>query len=328
MARRGRPSAPTTIVEPASIFAVDALLEERITIRSLILQTSDELDAVKWLAVRGLLANSVNCEDCEVLCRFVNQEDAIDQVLWKCSACGKKKSVRHGSFFSRSKIRLSRLILLVFMWSREAPQCQVKEDCDIAEDHTVVDWFNFCRDICSLNLVHNLLKIGGLDPVTLEPKVVEIDESKFFHRKYHRGRYTEGQWVFGGVERGSNRCFMVPVEDRSAATLLPILQMFVEPGTRIVSDLWSSYGAIEQLPEGYGHWTVNHSENFVNPENAEAHTNTIEGAWSHVKRKFRVMLGSSRDLFDTHIEEFLWRRRHVKPHFPVFIAQVREYYPV
>ena len=34
-------------------------------------------------------------------------------------------------------------------------------------------------------------KIGGVG------KAVEIDESKFGHRKYHVGRLIKGQWVFG-----------------------------------------------------------------------------------------------------------------------------------
>ena len=50
--------------------------------------------------------------------------------------------------------------------------------------------------------------------------MVEIDESKFGERKYHRGRRFEGQWVFGRVERESGHCFMVPVETRDRAALL------------------------------------------------------------------------------------------------------------
>ena len=51
---------------------------------------------------------------------------------------------------------------------------------------------------------------------------MEIDESKFGKRKYHRGRRVDGVRVFGGIERES-RCFMVSVEDRTVATLIPII---------------------------------------------------------------------------------------------------------
>ena len=50
---------------------------------------------------------------------------------------------------------------------------------------------------------------------------------------------------------------MVPVADRSADTLLPVIQQFVLPGgTCIVSDLWRAYGGVVNLPEGYLHLTV------------------------------------------------------------------------
>ena len=73
-------------------------------------------------------------------------------------------------------------------------------------------------------------KIGG------PGKTVQIDESKVGKRKYHRGHKVEGQWVFGGIEEDTRKCFLVPVEDRSEATLLPIIREWIEPGTLIVSD--------------------------------------------------------------------------------------------
>ena len=52
------------------------------------------------------------------------------------------------------------------------------------------------------------------EPLGGPGKVVEIDESKFGKRKYHRGKRVEGAWIFGGYERGSGRVFMVVVEKR------------------------------------------------------------------------------------------------------------------
>jgi len=69
-------------------------------------------------------------------------------------------------------------------------------------------------------------------------EVVEIDESKFGRRKSHRGHQVEGQWVFGGYERGSGDCFLIPVEGRSAETLVRIIEEWIKPGTMIISDCW------------------------------------------------------------------------------------------
>ena len=56
------------------------------------------------------------------------------------------------------------------------------------------------RTICSNKVLNAGIKLGGLG------KTVEIDESKFgAKRKYKRGRVSEGPWVFGVVERGSQK---------------------------------------------------------------------------------------------------------------------------
>ena len=90
----------------------------------------------------------------------------------------------------------------------------------------------FCRETCEVTIQRNSEKLGG------EDKVVQIDESKVGKQKYHRGHRVEGQWVFGGIAEDSRRSFLVAVEDRSEATLLPFIQAWIEPGTLIVSDCW------------------------------------------------------------------------------------------
>jgi hypothetical protein len=50
--------------------------------------------------------------------------------------------------------------------------------------------------------------------------IVELDESKFGKRKHNRGHRVDGVWVFGGVERTSERkVFLRVVERRDAHTL-------------------------------------------------------------------------------------------------------------
>ena len=88
------------------------------------------------------------------------------------------------------------------------------------------------------------MEIGGIDVV------VEIDETKFFHRKYHRGLWREGHWVFGGIERGSGRCFLVEVPDRTRETLEDKIKQYILPGSHIISDGWPSYARIENINGG------------------------------------------------------------------------------
>lgn len=61
-----------------------------------------------------------------------------------------------------------------------------QHEADIGERKTVIDWFNFCREECSA-----YLELGGFDACR-NSLTVEIDETKYFHRKYHRGRFDEG----------------------------------------------------------------------------------------------------------------------------------------
>ena len=88
-----------------------------------------------------------------------------------------------------------------------------------------------------------------------------------------------GGRVFGGREKeNKTKIFMEPVEDRTADTLLPIIQKWIKPGSIIWCDCWKAYGKIPQLPEGYKHGTVNHSTNFADPDSGVC-TNRIESDW-------------------------------------------------
>ena len=67
--------------------------------------------------------------------------------------------------------------------------------------------------------------------------IVEIDESKFGKRKYHRGHRVDGVWVLGFVERTPKKKIMfVPLQNRKKETLTAMICRFVKPGSIIYSD--------------------------------------------------------------------------------------------
>ncbi|KAJ8932577.1 hypothetical protein NQ314_014568 [Rhamnusium bicolor] len=165
---------------------------------------------------------------------------------------------------------------LVFLYlTRPPPRCKfIQRELDISSA-TIVDYFSFIREVFIYWASKNSEVIGG------EGKIVEIDEAKIGKRKYNKGRYLEGQWVFGGIERGSRKFFMVAVEDRSSETLLSIIREKIRPNTTIHTDGWKSYDCLDE--NSYSHLTVNHSVNFVDPHTG-THTQNVERMWLEVRK--------------------------------------------
>ena len=69
------------------------------------------------------------------------------------------------------------------------------------------------------------------------------------------------------------------VTNRDAATLFPIIQAHIRPGTILWSDKWAAYNRVTRIPGVVGHQTVNHSLHFTDPATG-VHTNAIESYWN------------------------------------------------
>jgi len=137
-------------------------------------------------------------------------------------------------------------------------------------------------------------------------KIVEFDESCFFGRKNHKGRVLKQIWGFGIVERSTGRLFVQIVQNRSAKTLVSIIQKWIDPTSKfIISDEWRAYQNLKQLK--YNHVTIKHSENFVHPENPKIYTQTIENRWGLIKSIMKKRGRISRENFGLRLKEISWR---------------------
>ena len=99
------------------------------------------------------------------------------------------------------------------------------------------------------------------------------------------------------------------VPQRNAATLLPIIQEHVAPGTIVHSDEWKAYSKISQLPHVSSHEVVNHSVNFVDPATG-VHTQNIESYWNNAKHKLKRMKGCHADQLPSYLDEYMWWERY------------------
>ena len=109
---------------------------------------------------------------------------------------------------------------------------------------------------------------------------------------------------------------MFYVDRRDAKTLIPIIRKNILPGTEIVSDEWKAYKGLNK--EGYIHYEVNHTENFVNPKNG-MHSQLIECLWGVSKlRIVKNIRGTSKTKLPSHLAEFWFRSKHEKKGSVIF----------
>ena len=133
---------------------------------------------------------------------------------------------------------------------------------------------------------------------------IEIDESLLGKKqKYGAGKVTKQVWIFGIVERKSERLILQPVEDRTKSTLIPLIKKSVKIGSTIYCDGYISCCDLNK--EGYTHFSVVYKTGFTQKyrnvitgeEEILCHTNGIEGAWGRAKQYFKKMYGSSPKTF-------------------------------
>jgi transposase-like protein len=160
---------------------------------------------------------------------------------------------------------------------------------------------------------HEIRKyMGDVDGDPMLGGHVEADETYVggkprFRRKGQGGgnaNYrTKKTTVFGMVERGGNVMTRV-VPNAQRDTLVPEIVQNVCIGSIISTDEWHPY---KSLPgEGYGHLIVKHKQGqYVD---GIAHTNTLDGFWSMLKRAIRgTHVHVSRKHMSKYLGEFEYR---------------------
>lgn len=299
-----------------------------LTIKDFIIISTNLPIFIKFLVSHKLFKREIQCISCR------NTADLnINRLVYRCNRrntvrknnkvtkfrCNFEKSVRNNTWFSRSKLSIFDIMYITVLWCLlpfPRQQTIMKEVKCTGE--TVVNWSSYCREVCLFWAKKNSQKLGGAN------KIVEIDEAKFGKRKYNRGRIVEGQWVFGGFERGSKKVFLVAVEKRDTETLLKIIQEWILPGTTIISDFWKAYDVLQH--KGFIHLKINHSLNYVDSNDRSTHTQNIERIWRDVRGGI-PRYGRRKNHFVGYLAEFLFKRANKNNVLHSFLENIHNMYP-
>ena len=293
---------------------------EFVTYRQLIINiTQTEKKTINWLLKNHFLAgNNEICNSCQkegkhnVFRLYKQKEDSKNRkkagLYLQCSGKDHHRiSPFNGTFFDGKycKIPCSKVLELVYHFAWKTPVMKAAREVGVCPN-TAIDYYNYCREVCTVSTARRGDSIiGGIG------KIVEIDESKFWCRKYNRGRILQGSmtdgWVFGGICRETKEIFMVRVPNRRRDTLYEVIKEHIREGSIIMSDEWAAYATLEQ--EGYEHHTICHKRNFVDPEDRTVHTQNIECQWRYAKACY-PRNSTSNDLRESYLQEYLYRHKH------------------
>ena len=203
------------------------------------------------------------------------------QKRWKCKDCRRQFSVKLGTIFEDSPIKLDKWLAALWMLvncKNGISSYEIGRALGITQKSA---WFVMHRLRLALE-TKSISKIGGRN------KEVEVDETfvggaaKFMHKaRHHRMITARGVGnktpVLGILERGGNVRAMV-VASRKRKALQPAIVEHVKEDTPVYTDALLSY---DNLRARYQHQAIDHAVKYVS---GRVHTNGLENFWSLLKR--------------------------------------------
>jgi hypothetical protein len=277
------------------------------TLFEIVALAGDVHSAMRFLRDKSILKSEMACRTCGKAMQTVMDKSRADGCFFRCYVCKKTTSICTRSFLLHSKLSLGQLLLLFYLWTLKIGIEQAALMVSTSEK-SAVDWYNLIREVCTSKHLKELNpSLGG------PGCIVQIDESVVYKPKHHGGHALaeHSKWIFGLYDIQKKVGAIEFVQNRSTEILLPIIKKYVKPGTEIHSDQWAAYGDISSIDVNppFIHKTVNHSKWFKDPTTG-VHTNNVEAYWCSIKRRFKMLNGTSRELTASYLDEHMYRERY------------------
>lgn len=138
---------------------------------------------------------------------------------------------------------------------------------------------------------------------------VEIDETYVGDKTENGHMCSDNKAIVLGLKQRNGQLITKIVPNTKRETLLPIIRKYVDKDASIIfTDEHGTYSVLRKA--GYKHKTVNHKQGEYVRGNV--HTNTIENAWSGLKRSIKgTHIHVSKKHIGKYAKEFEYRSNSV-----------------
>lgn len=263
------------------------------TLQEAIRYFSDDLTCIEFLASLRWENGIAICPKCES-----NKTTFLaTRKVWKCRDCKKQFSIKVGTIFEDSAIKLDKWLTgmwLIATCKNGISSYEIHRDLGITQKSA---WF-------LLHRIRTAMASGTFEKLS---GIIEADESfiggdaKNMHGDRRRrvvrkaGSMGHKKAVLGMVQRNGRAAAKV-VKSRDARNIRQFVTDNAEIGSDLITDEWKGYLNLRDL---YRHDIIDHSVGYVRDH---IHTNGIENFWSGLKRTIK---GSYISVSPEHLQKYI-----------------------
>lgn len=239
------------------------------------------------------------CGDVDVYKMLTKDGQRNKDYRWRCRGCKRMFTVRIGTIFEQSRLPLS--IWVYAFWKA----CSSKKGISALQLAREMEITHKSALFVLRRIRHGLGSEGGRKLTG----TVEADETYVggkprrpfgYGAKHKPGRGTDKTPVFGIVQRGGDVRFRM-MERVTGDRLAEAIAENAARSCRLITDEFGGYLKVGKAFEG-GHFTTKHSSfQYVKP-GTDIHSNTIEGAFSLIKRG---VMGTFHSVSKKHLPNYL-----------------------
>lgn len=256
---------------------------------------------LEWLK-NAKYPNGIFCETCQKVTKHYR---ITKRPAYACELCGNHVYPMVGTILEKSATSLTTWFHALYLMANTRCGISAKQ----LQRDTGVTYKTAWR---MFKQVRSMLD----DAVRLEGSSVEVDETYIGGKRTgKRGRGAEGKTPVLGMAQRQGKVKAITTKNVDSRSVLPLIKENVALNSTIYTDEFRTYNYLKQ--NGYNHKRVNHSAKIY--VDGDAHTNTIEGFWSLVKRGISgVYHQVGADYLQSYINEYTFRYNRRDDEQPMF----------